>query len=1229
MKKTKLGVLLALFSVALPTVLNVNLETVDMDEIGKHLYVKPFETMHDPYTYTDSITSEPKYSSQFHLKHINIGNTWDSYRGEGVTVAVIDSGINYQHVDFFDRNGNSIISDLSGVYDTSAGSSNYYVKSVRNNGGDYSILEDDEEGHGTNVAATIAAAVNDVGTAGIAPNVNLMFLKTSDYSLVSINYLLQYAISKGADIINMSFGAYVSDFTYEYNGSTYTEEGIGEVAATYFVNTFKKAHDAGIVLVAAAGNENTYEKSYPACNDYVIGVGALSRNSSTSIAAYSNHGENVDIVAPGSVYVAGVGSTTSYTETQGTSFASPVTAACLALLKSKYPDMSGERMEQRLLDTAYDIGTTGTDEIFGRGRVDVSRLLTIPVTGVSLSKENLVMKQGDTYQLQATIEPSDADNQNYLFVSNNDAVATIDENTGLVTAVGIGETEVGVLTEDGGYEAYCTVVVTSDGVVPLTDISLNKSSLSLRVGNSETLVPTVTPSYATNADFTWSTSSASVATVDNGVVTGVSDGTATITVSAGGKSASCEVTVRDGKAKTITVSPDKKTINLNKEAQFYATVGPEDTDDKTVTWSSSDPSVATINSSTGVATSLKEGTTTIIATANDGSGVIGTAELTVSSKAITYSYKKVTEDLADYTGQFLFVYETKKEVFNGNLETLDAVGNTITGVTITDNTIESTTDLDKAAFTIAPMTGGYSIKSYLGKYIYGTSGSNKLNTGDTEQLNTISVATTGNVTVKSNTSVLTYNTSSGQNRFRYMKSNSGSIQLYKYTEDGVAPDPITVTGLSKTGTLTKTNYNVGDTFDPSGLTILAEKSDGSSEDVTSSVVWTPSVMTLGTTSVTGTYTIDGTDYTIVVDGITVAALPDVDLVSIAFEQTSKEMKVGDSETVTVTYEPSNATNKSLSFASSNTNVATINENGLLVAKAKGKTRITATSLSNSSITTSMIVTVKEEASSTQGTWTRVTNASTLSAGDKLVMVCEGQNKIATDISSQIMGNVDVTIESNYTIASLPDTAIVLTLGGSAGSWTLANESGQLLGATAVKKLAWGSGTTTWSISISSNKATIQNGTSSYGKFMYNTSSPRFTTYTSSASSTMILPNLYRLEGGEQTDLEKLIDTITYADTCNDYTNANDYWNAYSALSDEDKETFKSSTMEDVDGSTNLYDKLVYMKTLKDQSTNEGTNNITFNMNNKPQFVLFVSLIGAGFVCTVLYYFYKKRNYDIR
>lgn len=163
-------------------------------------------------------------------------------------------------------------------------------------------------------------------------------------------------------------------------------------------------------------------------------------------------------------------------------------------------------------------------------------------------------------------------------------------------------------------------------------------------------------------------------------------------------------------------------------------------------------------------------------------------------------------------------------------------------------------------------------------------------------------------------------------------------------------------------------------------------------------------------------------------------------------------------------------------------------------------------------TTTYSITISgSQGGETSKTWKLVTDASTLTAGDKLAIVSSSKGKVAGSLTSQYLTSIAVTITGNA-FSTLPSGAVEFTLGGASGAWTLAGSDGKLLGATAVKKLAWGSGTTTWSISIDgSGNATIQNGTSSYGRFLYNNSSPRFTTYTSNASSSMLLPQIYRYE----------------------------------------------------------------------------------------------------------------------
>lgn len=146
-------------------------------------------------------------------------------------------------------------------------------------------------------------------------------------------------------------------------------------------------------------------------------------------------------------------------------------------------------------------------------------------------------------------------------------------------------------------------------------------------------------------------------------------------------------------------------------------------------------------------------------------------------------------------------------------------------------------------------------------------------------------------------------------------------------------------------------------------------------------------------------------------------------------------------------------------------------------------------------------------------WTIVTDASTLAAGDKIVIVSNSKKKVAAGIESDYLKETSAQFSSDLsTIESMFADASVFTLGGSANSWTLSNSDGALLGATAAKKLAFNKGTTSWKITISeSDDATIQNGNNSYGKILYNVNSTRFSTYTSATNVSMLLPQIYRLE----------------------------------------------------------------------------------------------------------------------
>ncbi|MDE6580561.1 MAG: Ig-like domain-containing protein, partial [Ruminiclostridium sp.] len=166
-------------------------------------------------------------------------------------------------------------------------------------------------------------------------------------------------------------------------------------------------------------------------------------------------------------------------------------------------------------------------------------IVTIPVTSVTLNKNELSLEKGESAELTATVEPEDATDKTVTWTSSDEKVATVDEN-GKVTAIAAGAAT--ITAKAGDKSATCEVTVT----VPVTGITLDKTELSLEKGESAELTAAVEPEDATDKTITWTSSDEKVATVDeNGKVTAIAAGTATITAKAGDMSATCSITVTE------------------------------------------------------------------------------------------------------------------------------------------------------------------------------------------------------------------------------------------------------------------------------------------------------------------------------------------------------------------------------------------------------------------------------------------------------------------------------------------------------------------------------------------------------------------------------------------------------------------------------------------------------------------------------------------------------------
>ncbi len=293
--------------------------------------------------------ADDAYSLQTYLDFLNMRDIWGTTHGKAITVAVIDTGIDTDHPEFVGR-----ISEYS--YNASE---DKIVKDWRLEDGacDWSLIED-EQGHGTAVTGVIAASMDGKGIVGIAPEVNIIVIKAEcdkngNFKRTSdLVFGLYYAIERDVAVVNMSFGSPMGSL---------------------FAEATQLAVDSDIICLAAAGNEGSAALTYPAADENVFGVGALADNS-WELAAYSNYGENVDFVAPGTVYTTLMGG--GYGYMNGTSFACPVSAGIMALYLSQNRYSDFETAKELVYASCYDLGELGPDQYYGYGAIDVSALIS-------------------------------------------------------------------------------------------------------------------------------------------------------------------------------------------------------------------------------------------------------------------------------------------------------------------------------------------------------------------------------------------------------------------------------------------------------------------------------------------------------------------------------------------------------------------------------------------------------------------------------------------------------------------------------------------------------------------------------------------------------------------------------------------------------------------------------------------------------------------------------------
>jgi serine protease len=360
-----------------------NIKTVRLQEgVG---FAEPNYRRH-----TQLLPNDPGYRNQWHYPAIYLPQAWDITTGQRpsgqeVIVAVIDTGVYLAHPD--------LAGQLIGGYDFIANPAN-----ARDGDGIDANADDpgdsDQRGqsswHGTHVAGTIAASSNNnIGLTGIAWGAKLMPIRVlgqnggSGYDVIQgVRYAAGLSNDSGtvpprrADVINLSLGG---------SGGSLAES-----------EAYAAARRAGVIIVAAAGNESSSTPSYPAAYESVISVSAT--DFANQLAPYSNFGGTIALAAPGGNmrvdgngdgYADGVLSTVAddtsgsrvagYSFSQGTSMAAPHVAGIMALMKSVYPALTPEVVDQliRTGEITDDLGTPGRDNQFGYGRINALKAVRV------------------------------------------------------------------------------------------------------------------------------------------------------------------------------------------------------------------------------------------------------------------------------------------------------------------------------------------------------------------------------------------------------------------------------------------------------------------------------------------------------------------------------------------------------------------------------------------------------------------------------------------------------------------------------------------------------------------------------------------------------------------------------------------------------------------------------------------------------------------------------------
>ena len=558
------------------------------------------------------------------------------------------------------------------------------------------------------------------------------------------------------------------------------------------------------------------------------------------------------------------------------------------------------------------------------------------VESLTLVDQNVTLFVGDTYTLTANVTSHNLKDPVITWTSSDESIVTVNNN-GVITATGVGECDITATCR--GVSATCHITVMP--VLPQS-ITLNSENESVFIGETLQLTATVLPENTTNKVVKWSSSDENIATVNqNGLVTTVNLGECDIIASCQGLDATCHITVKPILPTAITLSSDSAVLLIGETVRLRATVMPENTTDKTVTWTSSDTSIATVNQN-GSVTAIGVGECDITATCQGVSATCHIIVRPILPQSITLSSESESIYIGatvQLTATVLPENTTNKTVTwtssDESIATVDENG-LVTAVAVGECDVTATCQGVSATCHIT-------VKPILPQSITLSSESESIYIGATVQLTaTVMPENTTDKTItwaSKNENIATVDenglvTAVALGECDITATCQGLSATCHITVKPILPQSITLNSESE-------SLHIGETVQLTA-TVLPENTTNKT------VTWASKNENIATVDENGLVTavaLGECDITATCQGVSATChitvkpvLPESIILSSEYES----IFIGETLQLTATVLPENTTDKTVTWASSDETIATVDQNGLVTTVDLGECDITAT-----------------------------------------------------------------------------------------------------------------------------------------------------------------------------------------------------------------------------------------------------------------------------------------------